>query len=321
ASTADLREARDGLVQAIERAKLEHNPLFVDFDDEAPAPAASVSDLEKKLADAKGKRRSEGFVSDDGKLQLIVARPPFEPGADRSAAVVAAAERAAAATRAELGPAVEIGLTGDIVVGLAEHDALVDGMLRAAILTCAIVALALVMYYRSVRAVAALLGALAVGTALTFAFTKLAIGHLNVATAFLSSIVVGNGINFGILVVARYLEEKRRGLAGVAVIAAAMRGTVTGTLAAALTATVAYAWLLPPGFKGFRHFGPTGGVGMVLCWIASYSVLPAFLAVLERRGFRAPRAPALGGVLGHLAPRSRLGVVALATFAFSLTAA
>ena len=148
------------------------------------------------------------------------------------------------------------------------------------------------------------------GTVITFGLTRLAIGHLNLATAFLSSIVVGNGINFGIVLVARYLEERRGGLRGADAIGAAMAGTFTGTLTAALTASVAYASLVITNFKGFQHFGVIGGIGMVICWIAAYTVLPAALAVLERRrSFPVGREPALGPFLARLLPR-RLGAVA-----------
>ena len=35
-------------------------------------------------------------------------------------------------------------------------------------------------------------------------------------------------------------------------------------------------------FRGFRDFGLIGGVGMLLCWIATYRALPSILAVIER---------------------------------------
>ena len=324
ADLTDLSKALDGLRDAVQRAKLQANPLYVDFDDE-PAPASAsngANDLQAKLDEAKSARAAKGFVSKDGTLQLLVVRTPFEAGAAaKSGELVAGARRAVAATLAEVGPGVEIGLTGDVVVALEEHDALLAGMLRAVILTSALVAFALLFYYRSARAVAALLWALAVGTAVTFAFTKLAIGHLNVASAFLSSIVVGNGINFGILVVARHLEEKRRGLSGVPALAAAIGNTVTGTLAAALTATVAYGSLLATEFKGFRHFGLIGGVGMVACWVAAYTVLPAALAVLERRRLRVAPEPGLGAVLARLVPTGPRRVKAVVAAALTVTVA
>src|SRR5262249_51255378 len=280
------------------------NPLYVDFDDEdKPAEGSDETNkLEAKLKEAEAKKDAPGgFVSKDGHIQIIVLRTTFEAGAaSKGEKVVDEVQDAIADTEAEVGTGVTIGLTGDVISGLAEHDALLKGMLRAAVLTSLFVALGMILSYRSVRGVAALLWALAVGTAATFAYTKLAIGYLNVASAFLSSIVVGNGINFGIIVLARHFEEKRHGKSGVEAIAGALGGTITGTLAAALTATVAYGALVATNFKGFKHFGLIGGVGMILCWIAAYTVLPAALAVLERRGYRTRKEPMLGRVLAAI---------------------
>ena len=142
----------------------------------------------------------------------------------------------------------------------------------------------------------------------------LAIGHLNSVTAFLSSIVVGNGINFGILVLARYLEARRarRGRRR-----ARWRrrcgGSFTGTLTAALAAGSAYASLIVTDFRGFRDFGVIGGVGMLLCWASAYTVLPALLAVLERRGHAARRGASRrsGALLARLSPRRPAAVAAV----------
>jgi predicted RND superfamily exporter protein len=322
ADRADLAAARDALADKIRQTKLAANPLYVDFEDEAKPASDSADKLEAKLKEAEAKKDAPGgFVSKDGRMQLLVVRTTFEAGAaSKGEKVVAEVQGAIADTEAEIGTKVTIGLTGDVISGLAEHDALLKGMLRAAILTSLIVAFGMILYYRSVRGVAALLWALAVGTAVTFAYTKLAIGYLNVASAFLSSIVVGNGINFGIIVLARHFEERRRGRSGVEALAGAMGGTITGTLAAALTAMVAYGSLVATNFKGFKHFGLIGGVGMLLCWIAAYTVLPAALAVLERRGLKARREPALGHFLARIAPQSTLGVAAVAGVALLATA-
>jgi predicted RND superfamily exporter protein len=321
----DLQAARDALADKITKAKLAANPLYVSLDDEDDAAQArgqgdQTQRLRAKLDEAESKKDAEGFVSKDRSIQLIVLRTTFEAGAaSKGAETVAAVERAAAETQKAY--PVVIGITGDVVSGLVEHDALVNGILQAAILTSLIVAVGLILYYRSLRAVAALLWALAVGTAMTFGFTRLAIGHLNIASGFLSSIVIGNGINFGIIVLARHLEERRHGLRGVDAIANALGGTLTGTLAAALTATVAYGSLVTTGFKGFRHFGVIGGVGMGLCWIAAYTVLPALLAILERRGLSSRHEPVVGRVLARLMPHTRRGAAIVASVALTVTAA
>ena len=335
ADLKDLVAARDALADKIRKAKLGSNPLYVSFEDDADqddgvgdrkaaagtAPASDdVQKLKQKLDEAEKKKDSVGLVSKDQRMQLIVARAPAEAGSVSKGELTIKAVSQATAETEKLYP-VTIGITGDVVSGLAEHDALVKGMVQAAALTALIVALGMILYYRSVRAVGALLFALAVGTAITFGYTYVAIGYLNVASAFLSSIVVGNGINFGIIVVARHMEERRHGRHGVDALTGAIGGTLTGTLAAALTAAVAYGSLVATNFKGFQHFGLIGGVGMVVCWITAYTVLPAGLAVLERRRLKVHAEPMLGNVFARIMPHSNTGAALVASVALLVTAA
>lgn len=295
ASLGDLEAARDALAARIRRAALAANPLFVPLDDgdrEAGDPAARPLDkLRKQLDDAELRsKRPEALLSSDGRLQLIVVQAPFPSAVvARGERLVAALNRAVDDTVREVGPGVSIGITEDVVIAVAEHRAILQGMALAVVLTVVIVGLSLWLYYRSLAALGALLGSLAVGTLVTFGLTRLAIGYLNSVTAFLSSIVVGNGINFGIIVLARHMEERGEGAPASLALARALGGSLTGTLAAALAAGVAYASLIVTDFRGFRHFGLIGGIGMLLCWASAYTVLPALLAELEHRGLIRPR--------------------------------
>ncbi|MES1172578.1 MAG: MMPL family transporter, partial [Bacteroidota bacterium] len=108
--------------------------------------------------------------------------------------------------------------------------------------------------------------------------------ELNSNTAFLGSIIVGNGINFGIIQLARYLEARRGGSSVEDALTLGLWGTRTGTLSAALAAGVAYASLIAMQFRGFRQFGVIGGLGMVLCWCATFVLGPPLIAWLDRRG-------------------------------------
>ncbi|HKA91613.1 MAG TPA: MMPL family transporter, partial [Haliangiales bacterium] len=312
----DLVAAQRALDDKIQRAKLKANPLYVDLEDGEPAAAEpeQVAELRRKLRDAeKAHAGPAGFVSPDGTMQLLVIRTTFDSSAvSQATRLVAGLEDAIRGVAAEVGPGVKIAAQGDVYTALAEQRALLRGVMWATILTVAIVAVGLLLYFRSLRSLGVVLWALGVGTVVTFGITWLTVGHLNLATAFLSSIVVGNGINFGIVLVARYLEEARAGRRGARALGAAMAGTWSGTLTAALTASVAYASLILTNFKGFQHFGIIGGIGMIVCWLATYTILPAGLAVLARTRTFGPRAePALGRVLSRLLPR-HLGVVAAA---------
>ncbi len=211
-------------------------------------------------------------------------------------------------------------MTGDVIRGLAEQRGLVTGMTVATLLTLAAVLAAMLLYFRSLAGVLALGWSLTVGALVAFAFTELTIGHLNIASAFLSSIVIGNGINFGIIYLGRYFEERRAGHLVERSLEIAKSGTMRATAAAALAAGTAYLSLAATPFRGFRDFGIIGGIGMACCWISAYTVLPAALAFAERRGWIRvrPEPAAIGWFERALADRTgRVLVVAAILFVAS----
>ncbi|HXU63800.1 MAG TPA: MMPL family transporter, partial [Polyangia bacterium] len=280
APAADLESLRDELRDRKARA----NPLYVALDDDRTAGDARLADLKRRVDALQAAAEHPGpLVSADGRLQIVVVRTRF-PADDltHNAPVLAAARAAADDAR---GLAARAGVAGDVITSAEEHRALSGGMLQATLFTTAIVTGGLLLFFGAAAPVLALLGALAAGALVTFAFAFGAVGHLNLATAFLGPIVVGNGINFGIILLARHLEERRRGQDPGGALARAIAGSFGGTLAAALTASVSYGSLLATRFRGFRHFGVIGGVGILLCWAATFLVLPAAIAALESRGW------------------------------------
>jgi len=107
--------------------------------------------------------------------------------------------------------------------------------------------------------------------------------ELNSNTAFLGSIIVGNGINFGIVLLARYAEERRLGAGSRDALTCAVWGARTGTLSAALAAGVSYASLGLTQFRGFRQFGIIGGIGMVFSWLLAFLLAPPLAAWIDRQ--------------------------------------
>jgi predicted RND superfamily exporter protein len=162
------------------------------------------------------------------------------------------------------------------VTALAEHRAISKGILLSSLVTALLVALVLALYFRSATLLALLVGTIAIATAASFGAAAITVGHLNAATAFLGAIIAGNGINYGILLIARYLEERRRHEVDDA-IAHAIVGTLRPTAIASLGAAIAYGSLAATSFKGFADFAIIGAIGMLVCWVASYTLLPALM--------------------------------------------
>ena len=97
--------------------------------------------------------------------------------------------------------------------GFIEYDTIRNDLLSVGATGIALVLGAVLLYFMRLRALLVMGVTIGVALVWTFGLTQLVIGHLNVATGFLVSIVAGNGINVGILYQARYFEERRRGVA------------------------------------------------------------------------------------------------------------
>ena len=121
-----------------------------------------------------------------------------------------------------------------------------------------------------------------IGTVWGFGVASLFVSSLGSSTAFLGSIVIGNGINPGIILLARYLEERRRGTPVASAVAVATNTTWRGTLAAAVAAAAGYASLTITSFRGFNEFGVIASSGALTCWVATYLFLPRLLRHVDR---------------------------------------
>jgi len=100
-------------------------------------------------------------------------------------------------------------------VSVEETSALMSDLSFSSVMVIALVIAVIVLYYRWWRSVPILVVPLLLATVYAFAVASMwpfQITELNSNTAFLGSIIVGNGINFGILLLARYVEERRRGM-------------------------------------------------------------------------------------------------------------
>jgi predicted RND superfamily exporter protein len=320
----DLVRGRDALAQRIERAKVEANPLFIDIDDEKDPEAeardrAQLDELRAKGRDAQEKLERLSGVSADGKVAIIQLRTAFRAtDAGRGEKLIAALDKATAGVVASQ-PGVKVGFTGGVITAVAEHNAISKGILLSSLITGALVALVLALYFRSATLLVLLIGTLITSTILAFGASALTVGHLNAATAFLGAIIAGNGVNYGILLIARYLEERKRHDVDEAM-SIAMVGTLRPTAIASLGAAIAYGSLAATSFKGFADFAIIGALGMIIVWIASYLLLPALVLRFGRSTRNFAGDPLIGRVLVRLLGFRRSGVVVAVALAASIGA-
>jgi len=254
------------------------------LDDEAPPPL-DAAELKKRFGVAQTEQFSDGYFQPaDGRALVVNVETSLASGDVKGmrAALAQIREKTEAVRGLPEHAALKVAYAGDLVTGLAEYGAALNDLANVGAIGLGLVTLVMFLFFLRVRALMALCASLCVGLAWTFGLTYLTIGHLNVATGFLVSIVAGNGINFGIIYVARVYEERRRGKGLEDAIEAASLLTRRATLSAALAASAAYASLGISDFNAFRHFALIGGMGMLVCWLAAFLFLPSVLLLAER---------------------------------------
>jgi uncharacterized protein len=300
----DLEKAHKALADRIKAAKLAANPLYIDLDDDDSKAAADqarheLDELDQKRKDAEARLDRPANVSADGTIGLIVLRSAFaKTDVGEGRVLVGLLEGVRDAVMRDH-PGVRVGLAGGVVSASAEHDALLHGMVLSGLVTAGLVALVLMLYFQSAVLLILLTASLVTGTTAAFGAAALTVHQLNAATAFLGAIIAGNGVNYGILLIARYLEERRR-LGPEVAMAAAIQGTLRPTMVASLGASIAYGSLAATSFRGFADFAVIGAIGMILCWIATYVLLPPLVLSFYRRAEMPDGEPLLGGILSRV---------------------
>jgi predicted RND superfamily exporter protein len=294
----------------LEAEQVRRSPGYLGIDEPCDGPEAP-----RKPADAAGtKQRSrlsalsaeiearvraedrfpEGYYrTSDGKVYALVVRARRAGmGEQTSDRLLSETEHAARTLAASMG-GLDVGFGGDIPTAIAEREALLDDIGVVSVAAVLLVFAAIIAFFRSGRALFYVGACVSVGTSLAFAIAWLAFQRLNAATSFLGSIIVGNGINYSIVYLSRYAEQRRAGaeLRQALLDAATTCGRATGL--SALAASLSYLSLAATSFRGFSEFGLIGGVGMVLCWLTTFALLPAIVGQFDSaRGLSVRRATA-----------------------------
>lgn len=289
ADLADLTELRDEVVSSYDEQVSREAGLDLGLDDEAPKKLSVddiVNRLEKKANDAK--RSSPGtdgyYIGENGKIAAILVRTPFGTGDQR----VFELERRIEGIIRDINPQqwdpkFHFGFTGNLLTSAEQQRTITQDLTNVGIWGVGLILGVTFLFFLQIRTLLAMTLTIFVGCIWAFGTAYYTVGYLNTATGFLTSIIAGNGINFGIIYMARYIEARREeGLPVEQAVLVAHRGTWVATLSAACAAGVAYGSLSVTDFRGFKHFGIIGGIGMLLCWLATYVLLPAVLVGSER---------------------------------------
>jgi hypothetical protein len=283
-----LERLRDRLEERHDRERLKNNPLWIDFEEgderETVEDVLDELDAETERGEEKSEKFPDGYYQHaDGDLIAMFVRSDI--GGDANAA-----GRTIDLVRAEIdaldpssyAPDLKVTLSGEVIIAKEEQQAIARELVLTTTITVTFVLLLIMLFFGRPRSVVLLGVGLVPPVLASFAVAQVTVGSLNASTAFLGSIIIGNGVNPNIIWLSRYFEERRGGFGVRDAVLRAHKNTWLATMIASGAAALAYGSLMITDFRGFRDFGIIGGAGMVFCWLSAITVLPSAAAAYER---------------------------------------
>ena len=229
----------------------------------------------------------------------------LQPGKDATDAIRQAAR--------DLNLAGEYGarvrLTGPVPIANEEFATVQDGAIVNGIGTVIVVLFILWMALHSPKIIFAVFVNLFIGLSITTAAGLMMVGSLNLLSIAFAVLFVGLGVDFGIQYSVRYRSERFKGNdLRIALEKAAERSAVPLSLAAMATAA-GFLSFLPTDYKGISELGEIAGVGMLVAFTTSITVLPALLNLLNPPGEKEPVGYAFLAPLDHFLEKHRVVII------------
>jgi len=180
-------------------------------------------------------------------------------------------------------PGVEIGLTGVPVLESDEMQRSRHDMLVAAAISSVGVLLLMLVGFRCGRHPLAILVVLASALAWSFGFTTVVIGHLNILSVAFAVVLIGLGVDFAIHYLSRYVQLRQHGCELQPALGATAADVGPGILTAALTTALAFCCAGLTEFRGVAELGWIAGAGILLCALATFTLAPAVVRLVDAR--------------------------------------
>jgi hypothetical protein len=204
-----------------------------------------------------------------------------------------------------------VRLTGQIPMDDDEFGTITQNAALTMTLSLLLVLGILWLALRSPRIILAVMLTLAFGLAVSAAAGLLLVGAFNLLSIAFFALFVGLGVDFAIQFSVRYRAERydHPDLDGALRSAAEKAG---GPLAlAAVAIAVGFASFMPTDYRGLSELGEIAGIGMIVAFIASVTLLPALLTLFAPPGEPHPMGFAGLAAMDRFTARHRIPIVAI----------
>lgn len=175
----------------------------------------------------------------------------------------------------------KVGLTGGAFIQDIEADTVAfNGLFSTFILTFIIILLFILFAFKKIVLPISTSLPLLGGAILSGSFAYVAYGSLNMFSVSFAILLLGLGIDFGVHILSRYLEEKESHPQKEALLIA-LNATGPSIIFGALTTALAFYAFIIGKFKAFEQMGVISGTGILILCLMMFTMMPGLILFLD----------------------------------------
>lgn len=223
------------------------------------------------------------MLENAGKQQVIAIRPHKEQGSFVPAeqAIIKVRHELTALRQLPEFKGITAGMTGVPVLEYEEMATSMEDMKRASLLSLVLTVALLLFAFRGLRTTLAAMVALLSAIAVAFGLATLLVGHLNILSMAFAVMLLGLGVEYGIQLVLRH-QELLQHRPFEESLQESLSSNLRPILLAFATTALAFLTFLLTDFRGIAELGLIAAVGVGVCFVATFTVLPAMLVLVHK---------------------------------------
>jgi uncharacterized protein len=225
------------------------------------------------------------FTSHDGKMFFLFVHPTaiseeFKVVKPLIAGVRKAAEDLRHEYQKRGGEAPRVHLTGLPAVTYEEFDAIQHDIVFTVSTAAVLIMLLIGIWLRSLTWALVVFAPMGLGVLWNIGLTYLTVGHLTMITSAFTAILFGLGVDYGIFMSTRIMEERTRVDDLKQAIGRGVASSARAILTAGGATVLIFLSLTTVSFSGFADMGLVAACGVLLVLISTFCVQPALFALL-----------------------------------------
>ena len=281
ADLQDLQKVRNRLANTIQKTKRSENPYFEDLEETAPTQFY-IGDILNKYR--KRYLNSNAFIDADKKRISMLLSLKTSPDD------IQFSQSYLSALRDGIEPyAKQKGLTlrflGRYASDVEKQRRLASDISQSTTITLLILTASLIVFFRSMRVMIVIGLPVLAALGYTYFAAWYFIGQISIISSFLTSILLGLGIDYGIHLFSRYKGERLRGHGMTQALEMTMRNLFRGLSFGMISTAAVFLTLSFSRFIAFAEFGKIAFAGIIFFFLSFILFFPALVFLTEKFSF------------------------------------